>query len=1436
MSMSPEQKHIHRIGEEFSDTNPRVRDSLNSSIQTLAEDLYNTDSHFLFELIQNAEDNEYSSEEVPTLSLSLYPGPYAGFHHDVLILSNNERGFHEKNVDAICAVGRSTKNKSQGYIGEKGIGFKSVFRITSQPHLFSNGYRFRLPEEHKETGLGYIVPDWIPEAGIPPNLDLTQTTILLPLDKPEFGLPRIQAMLDELAPETILFLSKLQRLHLQIGESQTRRIEKDDRIAPLVGITVVKEHEGEVEEIDELFLFYQKRVEKPADIDHEKRKDVTQRDVAIALPLTQDDERPVGQLFAYLPVYRETGLPFLINADFLLTSSREDVHKDQPWNHWLRECVAEVFVEAFTEWVASDEYQNEVFRFVPLQAHNDFVHPLVGTIQSQLKELPIIPTEPDGRLVLPDEARYASDKFYELLQSGVSFPSSLLETPLVKGSIRQHQPQLEALGVQKIEPELIVRCLQDFDWLGQQSYEWLLDCYRFLRSERIDGNRLQRASLVPITVNQQKKYSCRDYQQIFFSLDESDQQLLEERPACLALEFGVLDSEFHALLAGDADLYKWAGQTLGIAEFNRNTYAQEAVQWLRKNHEKLSDDELIEATVYLMQFQDQLTEKPPVLLDNGRRVLDPSNLVVPAAYNPESGWQHIFAKPEDRRHFSVLSDRYINEEGYTEKILAWFGAKKHPNFHYVQSKPFWHNYRKALRQENFTNVEKQLAFSAWDECAVQKREEIELTRIIQPSGLKTITPQLAHSILGWLNYMYDSRPYRWSEPWKLTIRATYQNYGKKSIDGESDIAHFLKNEAWLPTSKGLVSPKEAFLPRPDIQEILGETVPYFTENLPPEISSYLGINDNISSEKLVDLLGHHARQKTGSLELAKKIYTQLKSRYTLPANLQNRLRHDSLIFTNPGWINPKNAVWTDSHELFGSDFVYLEAVYPLDLRSFFTNVLGVKSDPDPEMFARHWLKLQEQSGHAVKKVEEQLGKIYAQLKPVSRRPSNEQPEWWSDFVRTAKIWTQNGQFIDPSSAYVPDDAELRKIFPNNTTAYVWIPPNDSFPDWKELFQSLRVPKLSESVTISLTDDVQVQPVSTSQFLTDAAKILILAWIYNKTETRYNQLKAEGTIERFLQTVEAATKQLEVVYSLADISKRELAPCFWHLEQNQLLLGHSSEVPLKTSVSYTLAQSLMNYQPYKELATWVEAVLSVENYSWHLDKHNFRLPPEVMQWLQRPANAPSTSSPSSVNVGEGHIDVPPSDPHSTQQEQEVAHDQSASETLPVPAKQGKSFPSRPTNNPDRRRQKVGERLDESPEKTYEIRSRNVRVSAGGLEQQPYLAEAYTNEDEQMICQICQDEMPFKKRDGQPYFEAVELSPNTPKEYAASYLALCPLCAAKYKEFIKRDPQRMTAVEEAVKQAIPQEPILIPLQLDQPAEIRFVETHMIDLQEVLKLERS
>lgn len=114
----------------------------------------------------------------------------------------------------------------------------------------------------------------------------------------------------------------------------------------------------------------------------------------------------------------------------------------------------------------------------------------------------------------------------------------------------------------------------------------------------------------------------------------------------------------------------------------------------------------------------------------------------------------------------------------------------------------------------------------------------------------------------------------------------------------------------------------------------------------------------------------------------------------------------------------------------------------------------------------------------------------------------------------------------------------------------------------------------------------------------------------------------------------------------------------------------------------------------------------------------------------------------------------------------------------------------------------------------------------------------NDNGTMICQICQNPMPFEKRDGQPYFESVEIFTKEfiTKEFEAAHIALCPVCSAKYLEYIKQDTTTMEFLQHSILQA-KQGVLTIPIKLDKGtkgASIRFVESHLFDLKQFLQKE--
>ena len=166
------------------------------------------------------------------------------------------------------------------------------------------------------------------------------------------------------------------------------------------------------------------------------------------------------------------------------------------------------------------------------------------------------------------------------------------------------------------------------------------------------------------------------------------------------------------------------------------------------------------------------------------------------------------------------------------------------------------------------------------------------------------------------------------------------------------------------------------------------------------------------------------------------------------------------------------------------------------------------------------------------------------------------------------------------------------------------------------------------------------------------------------------------------------------------------------------------------------------------------------------------------------------------------------------------------------KQRPTFPEKTSKNPDRRQERVEEQLANASEKEYEDRKRSVRISQGAIDPKTDLREQYTNDSDEMVCQICKEEMPFKKRDGEYYFETVEaLSKDYfTKEHEAQFLALCPLCAAMYKEFVILDKDAMKELHRVLKDS---DDLEVSLQLGELAtSVRFVETHRQDMKTILQ----
>ncbi|TKA63588.1 hypothetical protein B0A55_10316 [Friedmanniomyces simplex] len=319
---------------------------LENALKMLSEELYSTPTHFILELIQNADDNKYHAGTVPKLTMLYHELGY-------LWIGCNEVGFTASNVRAICRIHNSTKkveDSKKGYIGDKGIGFKSVFTVADKVWIKSGALSFVFDTKKP---LGMIAPEW---ADLPsPELVQERTVICLQIPKPADRLT-VKQGLQELKPELVVFLRQLRSISVEIRASTNSldsgiSIRREESHVDGIRLTAL-EHVNKVPtstvKAERLLVFQRTVARMPVE---DKRPGVTETEILMAFPIDENHKAVVKNqdTFAFLPV-RSYGLPFLLQADFILNAPRENILLGREWNTSLVNAAIDLFmscVDAF---------------------------------------------------------------------------------------------------------------------------------------------------------------------------------------------------------------------------------------------------------------------------------------------------------------------------------------------------------------------------------------------------------------------------------------------------------------------------------------------------------------------------------------------------------------------------------------------------------------------------------------------------------------------------------------------------------------------------------------------------------------------------------------------------------------------------------------------------------------------------------------------------------------------------------------------------------------------------------------------------------------------------------------------------------------------------------------------------------------------------------
>lgn len=226
---------------------------------------------------------------------------------DKVVVDSNEDGFEENNVKAVCRVGHSTKKEQQGYVGEKGIGFKSVFKVASDVHIQSGPFSFFFEYSHGDSGMGMLTPFHREHKSNVPDHVRTRITLQLAKDT---HITRLLQGFSELPDTLLMFLSKITRL--TVATHTSNRLEsKIIYTYETMGQRAILSKYSEVvgspgwETIRRYHITKRTIRDLPRAVARPKTKQV---DIVLAFPLDPDSIPIVEQqyVFAYLPV-RQVG-------------------------------------------------------------------------------------------------------------------------------------------------------------------------------------------------------------------------------------------------------------------------------------------------------------------------------------------------------------------------------------------------------------------------------------------------------------------------------------------------------------------------------------------------------------------------------------------------------------------------------------------------------------------------------------------------------------------------------------------------------------------------------------------------------------------------------------------------------------------------------------------------------------------------------------------------------------------------------------------------------------------------------------------------------------------------------------------------------------------------------------------------------------------------
>ena len=284
--------------------------------ESILAGLYNDPSHFIYELLQNAEDEGAKEAKFDLFKDRL------DFHH-------NGKDFDINDIEGVTGIGISKKKENLNLIGKFGVGFKSVFAITETPYIFSGKYSIKIED--------FVVP-----AIVDNDEKINGTLIRLPFNHRKRSQEEIFELtskrLENLGLKTMLFLKNVEEIQWRTPSKNGHYLKEirqiNSRVRRVIVISSTTNEEYLV--IERLIKIEGKNLK--VEVAYKLGKDRSGKEIIIP----EIDSK----LVVYFPTEKVTYLNFIIQGPYRTTPNRENIPLEDEQNRVVLEETANLIAES----------------------------------------------------------------------------------------------------------------------------------------------------------------------------------------------------------------------------------------------------------------------------------------------------------------------------------------------------------------------------------------------------------------------------------------------------------------------------------------------------------------------------------------------------------------------------------------------------------------------------------------------------------------------------------------------------------------------------------------------------------------------------------------------------------------------------------------------------------------------------------------------------------------------------------------------------------------------------------------------------------------------------------------------------------------------------------------------------------------------------------